>query len=64
MKKKKIEANSIIPGVVYEFSPEEAEELGAFFDPAANELSLTETEDELKNISEKLAEIETLESKE
>jgi hypothetical protein len=52
MKKKKIEANSIIPGVVYEFSPEEAEELGAFFDPAANELSLTETEDELNNISE------------
>ena len=59
---KKTENNNIIPGVIYEFTPEDAAELGAFFDPAASEISLTENQEELELIEKNLTEIDQLDN--
>lgn len=48
MKKNKNTVEEVVPGLVYEYTPEEAEELGAFFDPAAAELSINELEEEIE----------------
>lgn len=55
---KKSKITKIIPGVLYEVNPDEATELGAFYDPAASEISLDEDKKELELINSRLNEIE------